>query len=227
MLSQAYYDEHDKPMKGNNGCHKVTYKYDGNGNKIEEAYFGTDGKATLVNGVHLEKYTYDEKGNMTLYALYDQSGKPKNCEAGFQKIIIAYDNGTPSSRKYYTASGSLLATQSYNKTKGEWNSPQGTGAVSSYSASASDWRSAVRKADSECPVKVADGVYIQSVTSSSSNVTITIKLSDVSKYDMEDEMRSKLIEVSSQMKTYMRKALELPSNVTVNVHFVDKASRSI
>lgn len=140
---------------------------------------------------------------------------------------MAYDNGTPTSRKYYTVSGSLLATQSYNKAKGQWNNPQGTGSVSSYSGSSSDWRSAVRKADSECPVKVADGVYIQSVTSTNSSVTITIKLSDVSKYDMEEDMRSKLSEVSSQMRTYMRKALELPSNVTVNVHFVDKASRSI
>ena len=30
-------------------------------------------------------------------------------------------------------------------------------------------------------------------------------------------MKSKLSEVSSQMRTYMRKALDLPSNVTVNV----------
>ena len=214
-------------MKGNDGYHKVTYKYDGNGNKTEEAYYGMDGKPTLVNGVHLEKYTYDEKGNMTLYALYDQSGRPTNCAAGFHKIVMSYENGTPFSRKYYTVSGSLLATQSYNKAKGEWNNPQGTGSVSSYSGGSSDWRSAVRKADSECPVKIADGVYIQSVTCSSSVVTITIKLSDVSKYDMEEEMRSKIVEVSSQMKTYMKKALDLPSNITVNVHFVDKASRSI
>ena len=44
---------------------------------------------------------------------------------------------------------------------------------------------------------------------------------------MEEEMKSKLSEVSSQMRTYMRKALDLPSNVTVNVIFVDKASRTI
>ena len=184
MLSQAYFDEHDKPMMGNNGCHKITYKYDVNGNKTEEAYFGTDGKPILVNGVHLEKYTYDEKGNMTLYALYDQSGKATNCAAGFHKIAVSYDNGTPVSRKYYTVSGSLLATQSYNKAKGEWNDPQGTGSVSSYSGSSYDWRSAVRKADSECPVEVADGIYIQSVTSSSSNVILTIKLAEISKYNM-------------------------------------------
>lgn len=227
MLSQAYFDEHDKPMMGNNGCHKITYKYDVNGNKTEEAYFGTDGKPILVNGVHLEKYTYDEKGNMTLYALYDQSGKATNCAAGFHKIAVSYDNGTPVSRKYYTVSGSLLATQSYNKAKGEWNDPQGTGSVSSYSGSSYDWRSAVRKADSECPVEVADGIYIQSVTSSSSNVILTIKLAEISKYNMTEELKSTLGEVTSQMKSYIRNALDLPSNVTVSVNFVDKANRTI
>lgn len=227
MLSQAYFDEHDKPMMGNNGCHKITYKYDVNGNKTEEAYFGTDGKPILVNGVHLEKYTYDEKGNMTLYALYDQSGKATNCAAGFHKIAVSYDNGTPVSRKYYTVSGSLLATQSYNKANGEWNDPQGTGSVSSYSGSSYDWRSAVRKADSECPVEVADGIYIQSVTSSSSNVILTIKLAEISKYNMTEELKSTLGEVTSQMRSYIRNALDLPSNVTVSVNFVDKANRTI
>jgi len=196
MLSQAYFDEHDKPMNDSNGFHRVTYKYDGNGKETEEAYFGTD-------------------------------GKPTNCEYGFHKIVIAYDNGTPTSRKYYTVSGSLLATQSYDKTKGEWKNTQGPGAVSSYSSSSPDWRSAVRKADGECPFKIADGIYVQSVTCSNNSITITVKLSEVSKYDMGEEIKSKLNEMSSQMKIDMRKALGLPSNVSVNVHFVDKASRSI
>lgn len=121
LVSQAYYDEYDKPVKINNGCHKTIYKYDANGNKTEEAYYGTDGKPTLVNGVHIEKYMYDDNGNLTLYALYDRSGKPTNCDAGFHKIVITYDNGTPVSRKFYTATSSFLASQSYDKVRGEWN----------------------------------------------------------------------------------------------------------
>ena len=123
-ISEAYFDEHDKPIKGNSGCHKIMWKYDGNGKQKEETYYGTDGKPTLVKGIHREKYTYDEKENMTKCEFFDEFGKPANCAAGFHKLVISYENRTPLSRKFYTASGSLLATQSYNKAKGEWATPR-------------------------------------------------------------------------------------------------------
>ena len=227
MLSQSFFDENDKPMKGSNGCHKTTYKYNGNGNKTEEAHFGTDGKPASVNGVHLEKYTYDEKGNMTIYALYSQSGKPVNCDAGFHKVVVSYNNGVPVSRKYYAQSGSLLATQSYNRAKAEWNALQGTGSVSSYSVSSSDWKDMVRKANSECPVKVADGVYVQSISYTNGNVIITIKLAEISKYAIDDQKKNEMKEVSSKLKSYLKEELSLPSQVSVVVNFVDKANRSI
>ena len=215
MLSQSYYDEHDKPMKGSNGCHKTTYKYDGYGNTTEEAYFGADRKPTLVNGVHLEKYTYDEKGNMTVCAFYNQSEKPTNCDAGFHKFVITYDNGTPVSKKYYALNGSLIASQSYNKKKGEWNAPK------------QDWRSSVREANNECPIKLYDGVFIQSVKSSGNSITITIRLSEVSQFDMDEEMKANLSKVSVEMKSLMRGALEIPSNVPITVVFIDKANHPI
>lgn len=227
MLSQSYFNEKDKPMNGGNGCHKTTYRYDINGNKIEEAYFDVNNKPALVNGVHKEKFTYDEKGNMTLYALYNQSDKPTNCDAGFHKIVVTYDNGTPSLRKYYTASGTLLANQTYNKTTGEWNNPQGTGAVSSYSSSSSNWRETVRQANKECPAKIEDGVYIQSVAASGNSVVMTIKLSQVSKYDMDDETASNLKQAGNQLKSKMRGLFDLPSNVSLVLVFVDKANRTI
>ncbi len=224
ILSQSYFDEHDKPTKDEDGIHKTTYKYDGYGHKMEEAYFGTDGKPTSVNGVHLNKYTYDEKGNLTIVAYYNPSGKPTDCDYGFHKFVNAYDNGMLASRKYYSVSGSLIATQTYNKEKGEWNSAQRAGSSTS---NYSDWRSAVREANSECPVEVSDGVFIQSITSSNSSVTITIKLSSVNKYDMEEEMKSTINKVSSEMKSYLREALQLPSNVSVNVQIIDKVNRPI
>lgn len=229
MLSQAYFNEEDKPANGAGGCHKTTYKYDKNGNKTEEAYFGIDEKPTLVNGVHLEKCTYDQNGNMVMYALYDKSGKPKNSDAGFQKIATTYKNGTPVSRKFYAAGGNVLATQSYNAAKGDWNELRGTGnsAAASYSSPSSNWRDMVRQANSECPVKTDDGVVIQSVTSSNSSVVVTIKLTEVSKYNMDEDLKSKCQEVTSQLKGYMRKALGLPSNVSVHINLIDKAGRTI
>ena len=44
---------------------------------------------------------------------------------------------------------------------------------------------------------------------------------------MTEEMKSTLGEVTSQMRAYIRNALDLPSNVTVSVNFVDKANRTI
>lgn len=231
LLSQAYFNESDKPMNGKEGYHKYKAKYDVNGNEIEKSYWGVDGKPTLQNGYHIEKSTYDNRGNLTLYAFYDKDGKPTDCSYGFHKMVITYYNGTPVSRKYYTAGNRLLATQSYNKAKAEWNSLQGTGSVSysSYSpkSSSSDWRNGVSSANNECPVKVSDGVYIQSLTYSGNNVIMTIKLSDVSKYDMDDDMSSKMQVVSSELKQYLRQALNLPSNVSVIVKYIDKANRAI
>lgn len=224
MLSKSFFDEHDKPTKGENGCHKITYNYDGYGHNTEKAYFGTDGKPSSVNGVHLNKYTYDGNGHLTIVAYYNPSGKPTDCGYGFHKFVNVYDNGMLASRKYYSVSGSLISTQTYNKKKGEWNSAQRTGSSAS---NYSDWQSAVKEVNSECPVEVSDGVYIQSITSSNSSVTITFKLSEVSKYDMDEEMKSTINKVSVEMKSYLREALQLPSSVSVNVQIIDKANRPI
>ena len=221
--SEAYFDEHDKPMNQKDGCHKTIYKYDGSGKKIEETYYGPDDKPALVNGVHQEKYTYDENGNLTMYAVFNQSGKPTDSSFGYHKFVITMDNGTPVTRKYYKANGSLYASQSYNKTKGEWNSAQFTES----GGSISDWRTIVRTANDECPVKVDDEIYIQSLSATSSSVIITIKFANVSKYDMDEELKSKMKEVYSNLRTYMKEALELPSNINVEINFIDKANRPI
>lgn len=228
LLSSAYFDENDKPMKCKDGMHKTTYKYDISGNKVEAAYWDTDGKPMLINGIHLEKYTYDKKGHLTLYALYDQAGKPKDCAAGYQRVETFYADGLPSKRKYYKAGGSLLATQAYNKATGEWGSPQGQSReISTYSASSSDWRSAVAQMNASCPSKVADGVYVTSVVASGSSVVMTLKLANVSKYDLDEETTSSIQRVGSTLRANLRSNLQLPSNVSVYVKFIDKAGRTI
>lgn len=44
---------------------------------------------------------------------------------------------------------------------------------------------------------------------------------------MDDDMGSKMQQVSSGMKQYLRQALNLPSNVSVIVKYIDKANRTI
>ena len=227
MLEQSYYDVNDKPMKGKDGYHKVKYKYDDAGNRTEEAYYGTDGKPMMVNGVHMEKYTYDEHGNNTVFALYGTNGKPKDCDAGWQKITVTYaEDGTPQTKKIYNAAGKVLATQTYNKATSEWGSLQIAGGGNSGGAS-SNWRENVRAFGEGCPMKIADDIYVTSVRTSSNAVTITIKLAAQSKYDMGDDVIQKLNEVRNSLRAEWRKTFSIPSDVALNIIFVDKADRTI
>ncbi len=187
----------------------------------------------------METYTYDAHGNTTSYSLYDASGKPKDCDAGFQKITTSYtEDGTPIIKKYFAASGKLLASQTYNKSTNSWNNLQLAGGSSSTSSSSSsssssspssssDWRAQVRAVNEECPYKAADGVYIQSITSSGNSVTMTIKMVNVSKYDIDEDTQENLRSYIPEIRNKVKKALNLPPNVSFIVVIVDKANRQI
>ena len=57
--------------------------------------------------------------------------------------------------------------------------------------------------------------------------SFAIQNTEKEKANMTEELKSTLGEVTSQMRSYIRNALDLPSNVTVSVNFVDKANRTI
>lgn len=231
LMWQAYYDENDKPIKSQDGYHKVTYRYDNNHNQTERAYFGTDSKATLVYGIHKEKYKYNEKGLAVEYSLYDQNGKPSNCTGGFQRTIVTYDeNNNPTIRKHYATNGTLLSTQTYNKNTGEWHTTSAnTQALMnySYSASSENWMHRVEEVSKECPAKIEDGVLVQSCTHTNNSVTIHIKLYEMSKYDLDDSQKETFNSSAEQFCDIFRKALSLPSSISMIVIVVDKADRVI
>lgn len=54
----------------------IKYKYDPQGNSIEERYFDGSVKPIEKDGVACEKYVYDEDGNRIETALYDSTEKP-------------------------------------------------------------------------------------------------------------------------------------------------------
>ncbi len=228
---EAYFGTDGKPMVGSGGCHMIKYRYDDNGNEIEEAYFGTDGKPMLVNGIHMERMVYNINGLATSVAYYNKAGKPTDCDAGFHKITLTYnDNGQYTSRKFYRANGSLLGSQTYNFSTMSWNELQVAGGTSGNSSSgssgtSSEWKNSIKEANSECPLKIADGVYVQSFSTSGNSVTIVIKLAEVSKYNMTDEMENTVKEIGNQVRTNFKSSFQLPSSVAVHVKIIDKAER--
>lgn len=228
MTSEAYFDQNEKPTKGgDNECHKTTHKFDTAGNEIEKAYFGNDEKPTQVSGVHMEKSVYNAHNKLVERTLYNNAGKPADCDGGWQKVTQTEVNGIPDKRKYFSASGKLLATQTWNRAKGDWNDPVGTGAPASYNVQTNSWRDNVAQANRECPVKVADGVYIQGVYNSGNSVSVRVKLSEMSEDDLTSDQVSGLHEFAGELRQYLRKALQLPSNVSLSVVIVDKYGYAI
>lgn len=239
LTSEAYFNASQKPVLSSDGYHKATMKYNKDGNIIEKAYFGTNGAPMLVNGVHKEKSGYDNNGNQTTYALFGTDGRPKNCDGGFQKIAVSYDNnGSPVSRKYYVADGSMIASQTYNKQAETWNqlviNRSGASGAASATPSApassgynGNWMAAVREVSGQCPYRVGNDITIQACRYTSSSVTLVIRFTAISKYNISDSELDDLRDKLGQMRTFMRKSLKLPSNVSMAVTAEDKAGRPL
>ena len=238
--SSAYYDPNEKPILCKDGYHKVVKTYNNDDKVMTETYFGKDSKPMLVNGVHKTKYDYNTSGNQTLIAFYGVDGKAKDCDGGFHKVITSYDNsGQPALRKYYVANGSQIATQSYNKQTETWNSAVVNRAAMSAAASSgassaggggvsnSSWMAKAREVASACPYDVGNNVVIQSCSYTSNSVTLTVRFSAISKYNLSDSERTELYDKLNQVRSILRKNFSLPSNVRFSVLAVDKANRSL
>lgn len=70
-------------------------------------------------------------------------------------------------------------------------------------------------------------MYAQSVTYTASAITLTMKLTEVSKYNMAELSEDKVKEVGKSMKMELRKNLSLPDGVAVKIIVIDKADRTI
>ncbi len=207
-------------------------KYDENDNQTEEAYFDTKEKPTSVEGVHKQKTEYNAKGQIMSMSTYNQAGKPVDNSYGYQKMTVTYKDDIAAVRKYYSASGSLFATQTYSASTGNWTTKMApeTGnapVTNNVSSASSDWHKAVQDANAECPLNCGNGVYLQSITASGNSVTVKFKLMEVSKYDMTEEQNRNISSVAVQTANEMKRAIDAPSNVTVLVKIMDKADRLI
>lgn len=255
MAEVTCYDGYGKPRLSATGFFKKVMQYDRRGNIVYEEYYGTDNRLICSSDIGYAKanYTYDKHGNRLEAKYYDTSecikietwkyndknrfieqricngnGKLSDEFYGVSRLTVDYDtNGvTPRVKKYYSQTGALLGSQTWNEKRGEWNELHRTGSSLAQIASNS-WVEVVCNEAAKCPQKVNDEIYVQSIMYNQTSVTITIKFTEKSKYNLGDFKIDKLKEIGKEIKEGLREKWGLPNNVSLILNFVDKANRNL
>ncbi len=226
IVRQEYVGVDGKPiMNKSTGYARVENSYDNHGNMLEAKYYDTN------NCIRIEKWKYNDKNRMTEQRVCDEKGNLSDKYYGVARLTVEYDNTgiSPKKRNFYNQSGTLIASQTWNEAKSEWNDLKATGnfaASSNYTNS--NWQASVRNDAKACPQKVDDGVYVQSITCTNNSVTVVIKLTEVSKYDMSDNYDEESLQQGTRsMKTEFKQIWGIPANVSVRFIIQDKANRTI
>lgn len=205
--------------KSNNYA-KADYSYDKHGNKVESKFFDTS------RCIRIETWKYNDKNRFIEQRVCDGNGKLSDKFYGVARMTVDYDKTgvLPLTQKYYSQTGALLGTQTWNEKKGEWGEIKMTGQVSA-DISSSNWQETVRNQAKQCPQKLDKGVYVQSINYTSSSVTVILKLSEISKYDAGEFDEDTVKEECKTIKAQLRKTWVLPNNVSLTIRIVDKANR--
>lgn len=232
IVHEEYIDTDGKPIVAAAGYAKADFTYDDHGNKTEAKYYDKT-KCTKI-----ERQKFNDKNQPVEILIMDGNGKQSDKFYGASKIVIDYDDTgiKPIKRKYYSQSGKLLFSQKWDDAKGQWGeyiqhasyatSQQQAAQVRQFGSS-TNWQAQVHAVAQTCPMKMADGVYLQDLSYTSSSVTFTIKLTEVSKYDMGEMDDSAMRSVCSQSADLLKASLSLPSSVSVRIVLTDKANRTI
>ncbi len=204
-----------------NGYAKADYLYDIHGNKLEGKYFDES------KCIRIETWKYNKRNRFIEQRVCDGDGNLSDKFYGVARLTVEYDETgiVPQTQRYYNQSGTLLGSQTWNERTGEWNDIKMTGQTS-VNMSSSSWQDAIRRDIHNCPIKLADGIYVQNMRYTNSSVTVIIKLNEVSKYDAGDFLNN-LKTNGESLKNEFRKAWKVPNNVLLKLVFIDKAERDL
>lgn len=117
LASECYKGVNGQLVKhSTNGYAKATYAYDSKRNRIEEKYFGTNGRMT-----NYITYRYNDHNKLLEACIFTPNGKPDDSRLGFSKLRISYSNDgvTPMKKSYYRG-GLLFAWQYFDGKTGTW-----------------------------------------------------------------------------------------------------------
>ena len=214
-------------MNKNSKYAKADCIYDNHGNCLEIKYYDTS------KCFKIERTKYNNKNKLIEQSWYNGEGKLFN---GYYEVVARitteYDESDviPVKMSYFDKTGALVGTQKWNTQKNAWNDlqPTGNGGGDRNISSSSDWLEAVKNDAKQLPQKLQDGVYAQSITYNNSSVTVTLKLTNISKYNLSDDYNeSEVKKIIETMKTEFRKIWALPNYVSLKVCVVDKAGRTM
>lgn len=197
-----------------------TYTYDNKGNHTETAYYDR-GK----NCVRLEKSLYNDKNKDTEWLIYNGKKQLTDEFYGFARCVVEYDESgvVPKSRKYYSSKGQLLGSQAYNPQKSDWEKLQ-----TNQGSIRSNWIAQINDAARQCPLELEDGIFIQAIGINGNSVTITFKLEEYSKYNMDESLIIKFKQLAKeQFAPSIRQSMNIPNNVYIRISLIDKANREI
>ncbi len=212
---------------------KITSKYDDNGNLIVIERYSTSQCEEVYKYTYndknqkTEEYQYDGNNNLQLKTLYDEYGNDYeyyqyNGKKQWQyKFVIKYadDNDTPLRMNAYEPPNNFIAYRTYNAVQDSWSDWQYPSQNSNNQSSNNSWLNDFKKL--KCPYKINNEYSITKCSVSGNNVTITIKATQVSKYET-----SKTDSVRKDINGYKTNySSNKPSNCTLRINVIDKANR--
>lgn len=257
----AILDGKGEPHNSLRGYQKRVSTYNNRNLEIEVEFFDKDGNPTKdkESGYSRATSTYDNHDNIVKYEGYDKDklvfvrtmkynrrdqiteltirdGNGKVPDGYYARIVWEYetDEITPKKQTFYDINNKAEAWRTWNKDKGEWNTPQLAGSSSydydysyssSYSGGGSSWQQECAELARQCPIKMEEGVILQSVSYGSNYMTMTFKLTEVSKYEANQSDIATMKSGLEDLKTSF--ASSLPSNVSINIIILDKAGRPL
>lgn len=210
IVYEEYFGTDEKPVCNISGYARLENKYDNHGNRVEAKYYNT------TDCYRIETYKFNDKNRLVEHKAYDGKGKLSDqFYGGISRMVIDYDQtGTvPLTQNCYNQDGKLILSSKWDKENGRWMNE---------GYSTPNWQEVVRTDSQQCPIRIEAGVYIQSISYTNSSVRITMKLSEISKYNTDEaEIKSEM----KQSKKQIRDTWKLPNNITLTIMVIDKADR--
>src|SRR5574344_1108224 len=118
-IEEKFFSPENKPDTNAYGCHQIVTSYNDHGDVTKLVCYGLHGE--LVNGIDgkscLKNESFDKKGNSIYYELKDKDGKYANCDNGFCKSILKYDekNNLVHQEYFLMRNDSLINCLHYDK----------------------------------------------------------------------------------------------------------------